>query len=75
MTRKCYAAHTRPGSSYPPYINISGEGNEFTIVIRSAPDRFGACGRDAVIVLGPNEFRKFVEELNASMKGISNAKS
>lgn len=69
MSRKCYAAFTKPGFSYPAYINISTgpAENEMTVTLRGDADKNGACGADVQITLGPNEWRKFVEELKHSI--------
>lgn len=38
MTKKLISAWTAPGSSYPQYINLSADGDDVVVVVRSAPE-------------------------------------
>lgn len=70
-------AFTEPGSSYPPFINLSRlEDGSVRIIVRSARNEAGGEGATAVIVLSEADWRSIAwsafAETNDRMKAAGN---
>lgn len=53
---ECLYAYTAPGGSFPPYLNMSFDGNTVIVTVRSAPEEPGFGGASASIRIPADEF-------------------
>jgi hypothetical protein len=66
--RHCLFAHTPtmyPGGYYPPYVNLSEEGGELVLTVRSERKADGHCGDSATMHLS----REVAENLRQALAG------
>lgn len=58
---------TPPGTSYPPYLNVTeNEDGSFAVTVRSPAKEDGRCGDCAAITMSGDDFRLYVKGLPAS---------
>lgn len=60
------AAYTKPGTTYPGYINVTREGDEVTVTIRGDA-RDGQPGPLASLALSWAEWRRFEGEVKGRL--------
>lgn len=61
--RKCLAAWTPSDASYPPYVNISAEGDDVIITLRAAKNEDGSCGQTVSVPMPRDCFKLLMDEV------------